>query len=330
MKAKTMLGMIACASACVSLSAYANHTNSWFGVTASSGSISTNNCVASGATDIEDDIIKLDNDEDSPFVVSSFAAAPASDNIVKITASASLTPSSTNDFGNVGEAKAGFAVGIDNESTTNFYGYANGSWHKLTGATVSGSDTTFSLLLNYRDGEVSFYVGDTILNEGGQTKFDLAESKSTLVSINAYGNGTITSIEGGYEVAVAQYGDDKYGSIAEAVAAAGENKSDVQYVDQQTGTVAGKGAKAENGLDLLVCQALGIATNDADANIAVAPVETDDDEDEITLAVNVAAAPESGAVQYKVEGGSEPKYYDAASVKIPLTAGTYTITPVLK
>ena len=326
MKAKTMLGMIACASACVSLSAYANHTNYWFDVTASSGSISTNNCVASGATDIEDTIIKLDNDEDSPFVVSSFAAAPASDNIVKITASASLTPSSTNDFGNVGEAKAGFAVGIDNESTTNFYGYANGSWHKLTGATVvSGSDTTFSLLLNYRDGEVSFYVGDDILNESGQTKFGLA--KSGLASINAYGNGTITEIAGGYEVAVAAYGGDKYGSIAEAVVAAGANKADVLPVDSSGETPTGS-TTAANDLPVIVCDVLNIPTDVASAQAKAVPVENDVDSENVTLQV---AVKEEGVVEFVVKKGDTVQgTYDASGIKIPTATGVYTVTPVLK
>ena len=91
MKAKTMLGLIACASACVSLSAFGNETNGWFGVKVENAEIVHHNCATNGAAvTIDGSAIKL---EDASLGIDSFAAAPTSDGIVKISATALLTPS---------------------------------------------------------------------------------------------------------------------------------------------------------------------------------------------------------------------------------------------
>ena len=335
MKAKTMLGLIACASACVSLSAFGNETNGWFGVKVENNAIIHPNCQTNGAAvTIENSKIKID---DTTLVITNFVNAQTSDGIVKISATALLTPNSTNDLYSseaLESAKAGFAVGVDNLNATNFYGYANGSWHKLTGQADPynwDGDTTFSMILNYRDHVVSFYVGDVALTSADS----LTLNATTLTAIDASGSGSITSITGAYEVAVAQYDGKKYGSIAEATTAAkAESVADptaaVQVVNAD-GSTEEANAVAANGLRKIVCEALGLPMNDPTANIAVAPAATDTNPSGITLAVNVTGAPEPGAVQYKVEGGSsEAQCYDANSVTIPLTAGTYTITPVLK
>ncbi len=331
MKAEKVLGFAVCAFACTMGSAFANETNGWFGVTADTA-INTYNCSTSGVATVSDSKIVLDNDMSSPFVVSNFTAASTSDGIVKLTATARLTPSSTNDFTEVSaDAKAGFAVGIDGYNNTNFYGYANGAWHKLTGTVAGvGEDTTFSLLLNYRDGKVSFFQGDGILlDESSTTEFDL-EGADALNGINAYGNGSITSITGGYEVAVAAYGGKKYGSVADAKVAGGTG-SDIKKVND-TGAVIDK-TTADNGLSVAVCMALGLDIDSSTANIAVAPVDTDTAPDAITLKINVDSAPEASAVRYAVQESkaASPTYYDKPDqVQIPLEAGTYTITPVLK
>ena len=336
MKAKTMFGLIACASACVSLSAFGNETNGWFGVKVENNAIVHPNCATNGAAvAIEGGKIKL---EDATLAINNFSSAPTSDNIVKISAVALLTPNSTNDLYSsdaLESAKAGFAVGVDDLNATNFYGYANGTWHKLTGQADPynwDGDTTFSMILNYRDRVVSFYVGDVALTSADALTLDAL----SLTAIDASGSGSITSITGAYEVAVAAYGDNKYGSIAEATAAAkaaspAVDPTTVVKVVNADGTTEIAGATAANGLSEIVCKALGLPMDVPTANIAVAPAATDTDPSGITLAVNVAGAPEPGAVQYKVEGGSsEAQYYDANSVTIPLAAGTYTITPVLK
>jgi len=335
MKAEKVIGIAACAFACVTSSAFANTTNGWFGVTADTA-IRASNCETNGAAvTVESNRIVLDNDKDTALVISNFTGDATSDGIVKISATASLTPNSASDLDSaVTEgAKAGFAVAVDN-NVTNFYGYAGSSWHVLSGATPGDGDTTFSMILNYRDGNVSFYVGDTLLTSEGS----LTLAGSGLNAIDAYGTGSISSITGAYEVAVAAYGDNKYGSIAEATDAAkaaspAVDPTTVVMVVNADGTTEIAGATAANGLSKIVCEALGLPMNDSTANIAVAPAATDDDVDEITLAVNLPANAEPGAVKFGVTpvGGGETQYYtEADAIKIPLAAGTYTITPVLK
>ena len=113
MKAEKVIGIAACAFACVTSSAFANTTNGWFGVTADTA-IRASNCETNGAAvTIENSKIKID---DTTLVITNFVNAPTSDGIVKISATASLTPNSTNDLYSsdaLGSAKAGFAVGVD-------------------------------------------------------------------------------------------------------------------------------------------------------------------------------------------------------------------------
>lgn len=350
MKIKTILGLIACAGACASYSAFGNTNTNWFEVVASSKTatdvtITTNATTVTIAELVGDGTkIALDNDESTALVFTPSAAPSVSDNVITITAVADLTPSSTNDLDEtITDAKAGFAVAYDDDNSTNYYGYACGAspkWVKLSGTPTSG-DTTFTLVLDYRTGKqtVTFKVGETLLTKYGDntvTNFSISGATS-LASIAAWGSGSIASIGTECEVAVAAYGGNKYGSIAEASAAAkivepSADPSEIVQAVSSDGSTVTANTKADNGLSVVVCEALGLATDDADANIEVKPVVADDDTGNITLAVaNIAAAPEGSAVKYKVEGGDEDEYYDnAGAIKIPLKAGTYRITPVLK
>ncbi|MBR4259777.1 MAG: hypothetical protein IKQ17_12155 [Kiritimatiellae bacterium] len=336
MKAKTLMGMIACAGACVSLSAFGNNTNGWFGVTVDT-TITPINCTTNGAAvSIANSKIVLDNAKDTALTITPAVNAPtnSNDGVFVIKATALLTPSSTNDFDVTTGAKAGFAVGVDDQNATNYYGYANGVWNKLTDATVvaEGSDTTFKLILNYRDSKVDFYAGADAATHLGQ--FNLASGTTAPLGIDAFGAGSITSITGEYEVAVAAYDNKKYGSIAEAVTAAkdaGDTGADVQAIGAD-GAPKATSETAANGMNLVVCEALGLDVNDATANITVAPLATDTAVDKITLRLtNENLGPESNLVGYKVSGGTaEDSVCEPNNIQIPLAAGTYTITPVLK
>jgi len=341
MKAKTLMGMIACAGACVSLSAFGNNTNGWFGVTVDSD-ITRINCETNGAAvSIKSNKIVLDNAKDTALTITPAVNAPtnSNDGVFVIKATALLTPSSTNDFDVTTNAKAGFAVGVDDKNATNYYGYANGVWNKLTAANVvaEGIETTFKLILNYRDFKVDFYAGDDAATHLGQ--FNLASGTTAPLGIDAFGAGSITSITGEYEVAVAAYAVEenvykKYGSVAEAKAAAnaaGKSAEDVQGISS-TGEIKGKNETAANGMSYVVCTALGLDVNNANANITVAPLATDTAVDKITLRLtNENLGPESNLVGYKVsDGETEGTVCNADSIKIPLEAGTYTIKPVLK
>lgn len=326
MKAKKVFGLTAFASACVSLSAFANVTNDWF-VADASAEPALVNVTTGGTVTVENQKFVLDSESPLTFTPDVLLTATNSTNIARIDVRAVLTPSLTNEFQQtVGEAKAGFAVGIDAESNTNFYGYvAGGGWEKFNDGTPRQDDaeTSFSIVLNYRDGEARFMVDDV---EIGSRHFTPG---GTLSRLEAFGAGSISSITSGYELAICSYEDKPYGSVAEAKVAGG-TEADINDVNPD-GTIPTQMVEPACGLSLAVCKALGLPTDDANANIAVAPAATDDDVSHITLAVNVDGAPEASAVRYKVESSGAPTQYytDAAAIKIPLAAGTYTITPEL-
>ena len=332
MKSKTLMGMMAFASAAVSLSAFANVTNDWFSADASKGPMLVN--VSTGGTfTVENSKFVIDNELSTAleFTPTVLLTATNSTNIARIDVTAFLTASKTNDFvQSVDGANAGFAVGIDDADKTNYYGYVKGAWMKLGGTPLpDGQETSFSLILNYRDQAVRFIVGNVDIGGGDITG-------TTLNRINAFGEGSISSITSGYEVAVCAVDNgvvtNKYGSVAEAKSHAG-TESNIKDVEPD-GTVPAATDSA-CGLPIAVCKALGIDVADENANIAVAPAAADKAVNGITLSLaNASDAPEAGIVKFGVkQDGSEeePTYYeDATAITIPLKAGTYTITPVLK
>jgi len=332
MKAKKLMGMIACASACVSLSAFGNETNGWFGVTVTGETVNPVNIATNGVGVAQEGRLVLEDvEKDNPLRFTPDVNAPTNrnDGIFVIQASAALTPNSTNDLEGVDGAKAGFAVGIDDTNATNYYGYANNIWHKLTGVDVvaEGQDTTFRLILNYRDSKVDFYAGAGAGTHLGQ--FDMATGTTAPGAIDAYGTGSITSITGEYEVAVAAYDGKKYGSGAEAVIAKGNGGGAIQDVDPSTGAVAEQ-KLADNGLYAWECDVLGI---EDDAQIALTNngIIEDGGTTYIKLA-NAVEVPEGVSVTFNVKNGSGNVVKEscaADAIKIPLTTGTYTIEPTI-
>ena len=332
------MGMIACAGACVSLSAFGNNTNSWFNATVANSNITLSGVSTNGvAVQVSGGKIVLDNEKESALTFTP-VTTNMSTGVSVITATAELTPSDATSLDtSLSEAKVGFAVGVAGNAT-NYYGFASGEWFKLDGVIPPDSgNTEFQLILDYRSATAQFFVKNSgsfqILstNNNTTTAFAFDKGSASVIScIDAYGSGSITSLDGAFELAVAAYDGKKYGSIAEAKTAAGVNAGNVQGISP-SGDVQQIGAKAANGMDYVVCEALGLDVESSTANIEVAPTATDSDVGNITLAINVADAPEAGAVKYGVDNGTTTTYYeDPAAIKIPLAAGTYTITPVLK
>ena len=331
MKAKTILGMVACAGACVSLSAYGS-MNDWFGVTVDTG-ITTVNCATNGAAvtvDSSNSKIVLDNDVDSPLTITPSVALSEtnSTDIAKISVTALLTPSNTSDFETTDNAKAGFAVGIANNET-NFYGYTSAGWVKLTGTVPEGTDTSFSIVLNYRDHKVQFLKGVDVLAAavGGATEFDIDSGATGLTGLDAFGSGSITSIDSDYEVAEVAYNNKKYGSVAEAVAAGGSAAN----ITEVTPSGAAGSSTSSSGLPVAVCKALGIDTTAENPDpVAVLPVANDGDANNITLAMDHAVEP-GVTVKFAVKknGAQVGELFPASAIKIPLESGTgvYTVEP---
>ena len=212
MKAKKIVGLMACAAACASFSSFAATTD-WFGATPSGTATNLVGATATGTFTVENSKFNIDNDEDTALKLTPGSAPGTSDGIVIISATAELTPNSTNDFGVIDGAKAGFAVGVDDQDVTNYYGYASGMWTKLTGAVPTSAETSFRLVLDYRTGKktVKFFVGDTQLSSG--TSFSIGEA-SGLASVDAFGTGSISLLDADCEVAEVSYGGIQYGSVA--------------------------------------------------------------------------------------------------------------------
>ncbi|MBQ3806706.1 MAG: hypothetical protein II840_01995 [Kiritimatiellae bacterium] len=329
MKAEKVIGIAACAFACVTSSAFANTTNSWFGAVGSGNTITLTEATTNGVdVSVSDGVITLDGDTELTFAPTDGNPA-RSDNLVTIESSAVLTPNAAGDLppsGELTDAQVGFAVAYEGD-VTNYYCYANGAWGAGAGTPPANPTdrVTFKITLDYRTHKAKFEVGNVVVSN------DVTFSGSQLSTVAARGSGSLTEVSAKYEIAVAEYGGTKYGSVAEAVAAAvaaagAEHKGDVKPVDGSGNVPAN--ATAANGLPAVVCSVLGIATDVEGAQVKAAPVDNDIDPDNITLAIPVS---EPGIVKFTVNDGTTSKdYTEASAIKIPLKTGRYTITPALQ
>ena len=345
MKAEKVLGIVACAVACVaSVNAFADQLN-WFDgnvSTTTSGAISTPDGASwsnatSGVT-LESGKIVLDNDDTSPLALVPSGSQPTlSDNVVTISSTAVLTPSDATDLGDVEGAKAGFAVGV-NGANTNFYGYASGlasgsRWVKLSGEVPQGENatTTFSIVLDYRTGKqtVKFFFGGAQLSSvDAPVTNEWAISATGLDSIAAYGSGSLSALSATCEKAVVAIGDVKYGSVADALADNGTSgaSATIKYVngDGTPGSVT-----AANGLDAATCVALGVDATVQSAVVRFVPADSDTDANNVTLKVGSDNVDTGVYVTYTINNGttSTTQQTNDGTVKIPTTTGVYTITP---
>ena len=333
MNAEKVLGIAVCAFACATGSAFANTTNSWFGVKPSGTDIGLSSVATNGvAVTVDNSIIQLDNDFGSALTFTPSDETPLSDGLVTITSSAVLTPSDYSDLEPVPGAQAGFVVAVSG-SDTNFYGYASAgvgdapAWIKLTGTPGNPEEaTTFTIALNYRDSKVSFYQGDNLLadfNDTTVSAFSISNDFTRLTNLASYGSGSISSVTSQYEVAVAIGKDNKrYGSTVEAVNTTGSGE--IQFVDPTTGSAAVQQVAA-NGIKLWECDVLNV---EPDATVALEPATKGVAG---KIALKLAVDPDPGVtVKFQVkQGGSlvSDTKYDADAIGIPLTTGTYTIVP---
>lgn len=355
MKVQKIVGMMACAAFASAFADPINNniatTNDWF-TGAASGATLTITELGSAAwktntTAITESVegvevsagrIILSNDSDNPLKLVPADQSALNDGLVTITSVATLTPNDVGDLysAEIDGAKVGLAVAID-DNVTNYYGYANGAWTKLTNANPPDSgDTTFKIVIDYRVPCAQFYVTqnatDVLLasNDTSVTVFALASGTTQLSSIDCFGSGELASINAKYEKAVATAGDGKkYGTIAQAYNHTTSEQS-VAVLDAD-GSVS-ESQTAANGLSKSVCMALNMAIDDPNVKIALQPAAIQN-AGKITLAT--AVDPVDGVtVSFTVEtisgtnAGSES--YPADGIQIPQGTGTYRVVPTVQ
>lgn len=341
MKAKTILGMIACASACVSLSAFGNTNDDWFAVIASPAvasavTIQSNEVTVAIENIVADSKISLDGDTTLTFTPT-VADPVRSDNLVIIESSAVLTPNAAGDLppsSELTDAQVGFAVAYDG-AATNYYCYANGAWGVGAGTPPADSEVTFKITLDYRTNRAKFEVGSAVVSN------DVVFSGTKLNSIAATGSGSLTRIDADYEVAVAAVVSNdgattnRYGSVAAAkvAATAAGAGAKVQGVSP-TGETQAEGAPAANGLDYVVCEAMGLPVNTTsdEATIKLESA-TKSNAGKITLAWKKPQSADNGVTikfQVKKNGVDEGEPCDWDDIQIPMASGTYTVEPSIQ
>jgi len=346
MKAKTLMGMIACASACAV--SYANVNDPWFSgaasgtsLTAETGSWKQNNVVITGSTEngvtVAEGAITLENEDSSKLSLVPGAASPAlNDGLVTITSTAVLTPSEYSSLDTeITGAHAGFTVvseTVNNVESFYYCGYASGEttrWIRFTtGPQSASAETTFTIQLDYRTHKVKFLVGNTALTDGSATEFSIGSSYNALSSVDAFGSGTLKSIATEYERAVCVVDETKYGSITDALSRGGTSGSSgsIQYISSSGVPVS---ATAANGLDAATCIAIGVDPSNEDAVARFVPADSDTDSNRVTLKVRSENVDTGVYVTYTINDGtsSTTQQSNDGTVKIPTTTGVYTITP---
>lgn len=334
MKAKKILGLIACAGACASFSAFATTTYSV--VNEFSGTATTTNNATwnktgdnwpTGVT-VESGKLVLDNDASSQLTLKPDTAAAGATEIVlaaKFVAFGSVSdlPSGTE----MADVQVGMAVVTNTTSNLlDYYGYFNNgteaAWTALSGANATETEEkTVKITINYGSSKaVTFAVQGandtwtTLASSGTQVA---AASATSVTNISCYGAGELASINA--------KGTTNYDSLVDAIEVAGGTKDILVGED---GTPAAE-QTAANGLPLWKCDALNLAT---DTKLTAVP-RADTLDNGIPLAVE-NITPDTGlTVQYNVVDASgnatEGSPYAANAIVVPLVTGTYTIDPVI-
>ncbi|MBO7684445.1 MAG: hypothetical protein J6T51_06945 [Kiritimatiellae bacterium] len=194
----------------------------------------------------------LEDNECIQFTVSENAAEDTN-TVVKVEVKGVLTPLETNDFPTESDmtnrnAQLGFVIGIDTgvtPFTTNYYAWVGGaSWTGLSHPAGAEPDvegeTDFIITFNYSG---THTVKFDIVTENGSVTNQLnggnaltltsaaGGSAGNVAGISCYGSGTLKSADGIVGLAVAELSNgERYGSLADAVSAAGTSATTVTVV----------------------------------------------------------------------------------------------------
>ncbi|MBQ2632234.1 MAG: hypothetical protein IJG13_21355 [Kiritimatiellae bacterium] len=180
-------------------------------------------------------------------------AAPDTNTVVKVEVKSLLSEVNTNHFPTAAEmetrqAQLGFVVGINAAETpiaTNYYAWTGGaSWTLLShpeGAEPSvTNETDFIVTFNYMTNNshsVQFDIvrGGTTNQLNGGAALPLTSTRGAaagnVAGMRCYGSGSLKSADGSVGLAVAVLSDNvRYGSLADAVTAAGTSETTVTVV----------------------------------------------------------------------------------------------------
>ena len=175
-------------------------------------------------------------------------ASPDTNTVVQVEVKGVLSLVFTNDFPLASDLSAAntqlsFLIGVNADATpvtTNYYAWAGTDWVCLTypaGAEPSvTNETDFIVTFNYMTNNshfVQFAVkrGETTYPLNGGTALPLASAAGNVAGIKCYGSGSLKSADGSVGLAVAALSDNvRYGTLADAVAAAGTSATTVTVV----------------------------------------------------------------------------------------------------
>ena len=331
MKTSKVVCLVACG---LSFSVFANYYADWFSGTAEIATGAAWNKVSDEwptGVSVEGGKIMLANDASSMLSLTP-TADKSEGKVVVVESTAELTPSDFSELpSSIEGAQVGFAVAIDG-TATNFCGFANGAWYKLTGATPPESgDTTFKFEIDYANKKVKFYVGTTLLSgivsEAPTTEFPIGGSYTKLNNVACFGSGSLTSISAEAQKMIATYGGHQYATFADAFKA-GAQPEDIRVTDVEVQVQT----LAANGMKLWHCLALGFPTNNVAAKIAPVPVETDTATDGIMLQAELTPVETELDIKLQVKKNGtavDQAIYPPNAIKIPLDTGVYTLEPVI-
>lgn len=192
----------------------------------------------------------LEEDKSIAFTVAD-GAAPDTNTVVKVEVKSLISEVSTNDLPTGAEmesrqAQLGFVIGINTaDNTTNYYAWTGGdSWTLLShpeGAEPSvANETDFIVTFNYMTNgshSVQFDIvrGGTTNSLNGGAALPLTSkagvAAGNVAGMRCYGSGNLKSADGSVVLSVATLSDGvKYGSLADAVTAAGTSATTVTVV----------------------------------------------------------------------------------------------------
>ncbi len=187
--------------------------------------------------------LTIETESEVKFTVSADTTAKTAQ---KITVKGVFTPCSASDLAlgstlNTSNSQLGFAV-VTGDSDSKYYawvgtatateeGSAIGDWVELATCSNVENETELTVALNYWGGTATatFAIknGDTAVDLGDKTTQSLTSTAATTTAkvgeIACTGSGSLTALDGVTGIAVASIGDTVYGTVEDAIAAAGES-----------------------------------------------------------------------------------------------------------